>query len=104
MSEISECVKFRINVYEYYNNGSVIWKHDILLPQGLICEKPLDIDEPTTYYFPDSKTGKLISGKELKIKCLEKHGHFSWGDIHCLVEKLSKEWTCEQYKIKITLQ
>jgi len=104
MSEISECVSFRLNVYTFYNNGSVIWKHSILAPQGLICEKPIDIDEPTTYYFPDSKTGKLISGKELKIKCQKKYGNFSWGDIHSLVEALSKEWTCDQHKIKITLQ
>ena len=103
MSKISKCVKFRLNIYTLYSNGSVIWKHSILAQNGLICERPIDIEDPTKYHFPDPKTGKVISGQEIMVKCQEKHGNFSWGDIHSLVEVLSKDWICEQYKIKITI-
>lgn len=97
-SEFSLCVAFRLAAYNLYEQGSVIWKHSTLAPQGIICSKASDPDDPRTYVFPHPQTGKIITGEAI---CKLYNGKPDWSSLHSYFEKLSDEWTCELGNIEI---
>ena len=88
------CVTFRLAVYELYEKGPVVWKHPELAKEGIIFNKPININDPRTYSFPNPKDGTVICGQDI---CYLYKGKPTWGDVHSLVEGLFDEWTCEQY-------
>jgi hypothetical protein len=100
---MSRLVKFRLRAYDLYTTGSVKWVHSELAPDGIICPKTTDLENPITYFFPEPHTGKLICGLDLHENKL------CWGDMHCAFEQLGEEgWHInevfeEPEKIIITL-
>lgn len=93
-------VTFRLNAYKLYEYGDVIWYHPKLYPDGVICKKPLDINDPKTYSFPAPITGEILSG-QLVFDSLGSESN--WGPIHSFFEELSKEWSITLNNISVSL-
>ncbi|ARF09497.1 hypothetical protein Indivirus_1_120 [Indivirus ILV1] len=98
--EIPSCVKFRLNAYEMYSKGSVIWKHPILAPNGIYCSKPSDLDDPRTYTFPHHENGNLMNGENI---CSLYDGELDWSQVHYFFEQLANEWTLELGNITVLI-
>ncbi len=99
-SEFSLCVAFRLAVYKLYEQGSVIWKHHSLAPQGITCPKASNPNDPRTYVFPHPHTGKILTGEAI---CKLYNGKPDWWHLHSFVEELFDEWTCELGNIEILI-
>ncbi|AYV76930.1 MAG: hypothetical protein Barrevirus4_14 [Barrevirus sp.] len=93
-------VIFRLNVYNLYTKGSIIWTHPVLALNGIICKKPENINDITTFTFPHYKTGEIMRADTDEFFCYDGNKKKpNWGSLHSYIEGLAKEWTAVPYVI-----
>ena len=97
ISNMDPSVQFRLAVFLLYYKGPVIWKHHTNAPEGIICPKPRNLNDPSQFVFPDPRTGKL----NIDASVCDEYDYDGWGEVQCCFEMLAEdEWTCEPYKSK----
>lgn len=100
--QMSDIVASRLNAYKQCALGSTLWTHLTLAPDGVVCDKATNEENPTTYSFPDPMTGHVTTGNAFDIEVYE--GRWNWGVLHCLFEQLFEDgWTCQPHAIEINL-
>ena len=102
---LSHPVQSRLVAYTLIGEGSVIWKHESVAPQGITTPKSTNTGDPRTIFFPNPYTGELMSGSDCNpLPPGIPEGKFSWFETHALFETLFHEgWTVEPSEIVVTI-